>query len=198
MTLYGYSRVSSKLQSAERQKVSLLEYGVEEENIFTDKLSGKDFNRPEYQKLKNVLKENDTVVFHELDRLGRNYEEGMEEVAWFRKLNIRLVFLDYLWLNEMTESEDVIVRANGYNMLAMYLAIAETERKKIRKRQQEGIEIAKKNTPGKYSGRKKQYKEVQVQDAIDKYMTGKYTVKEAIAASGMSRATFYRRVKKEV
>lgn len=196
MTLYGYSRVSSKLQSAERQKLSLLEYGVEESNIFTDKISGKDFNRPEYQKLKNVLKENDTVVFHELDRLGRNYEEGMEEVAWFRKLNIRLVFLDYLWLNEMTESEDVIVRANGYNMLAMYLAIAETERKKLRKRQEEGIAIAKKNSPGKYSGRKKQYKEVQVQDAIDKYLTGKYTVKQAIAASGMSRATFYRRIKK--
>lgn len=119
MTMYGYSRVSSKLQSEERQKLSLIEYGVDSNNIFTDKMSGKNFNRPAYQELKKILKENDTVVFHELDRLGRNYEEGMEEVAWFRKMNIRLIFLDYMWLNEMTESEDVIVRANGYNMLAM-------------------------------------------------------------------------------
>ena len=195
MTTYGYGRVSSKLQSVERQLQSLEEYGINPKNIYIDKLSGKDFNRPAYQELKKVLQENDTVVFHELDRLGRNYEEGMDEVAWFRKINIKLVFLDYMWLNEMTESEDVIVRANGYNMLAMYLAIAETERKKLRKRQAEGIAIAKKNNPEKYTGRKKKYKSVQVEDAISKYQTGEYTVKEAIAASGMSRATFYRRVK---
>lgn len=173
----------------------MIEYGVDSNNIFTDKMSGKNFNRPAYQELKKILKENDTVVFHELDRLGRNYEEGMEEVAWFRKMNIRLIFLDYMWLNEMTESEDVIVRANGYNMLAMYLAIAETERKKLKKRQEEGIAIAKKNNPEKYTGRKKKYKFVQVEDAISKYKTGEYTVKEAIAVSGMSRATFYRRIK---
>lgn len=193
--IYGYGRVSSKLQSVERQLQSLIEYGIDQSNIYIDKQSGKDYDRPAYQELKKVLKEHDTVVFHELDRLGRNYEEGLDEVAWFRKLDIKLVFLDYLWLNEMTESEDVIVRANGYNMLSMYLAIAETERKKLKKRQAEGIAIAKKNNPEKYTGRRKTYKDVHVQDAIKKYQTGEYTVKEAIAVSGMSRATFYRRIK---
>lgn len=76
------------------------------------------------------------------------------------------------------------------------LAIAETERKKLKKRQEEGIAIAKKNNPEKYTGRKKKYKSVQVEDAISKYKTGEYTVKEAITASGMSRATFYRRIKR--
>lgn len=196
MTIYGYSRVSSKLQSAERQQQSLIEYGVDPANIYTDKASGKTFDRPSYQKLKLALQENDTVVFHELDRLGRNYEEGMLELAWFRNMNIRLIFLDYLWLNEMTESDDVIVRANGYNILSMYLAIAETERLKLKKRQAEGIAIAKRNNPEKYTGRRKKYKTVQIEDALSKYQSGEYTVKQAIAASGMSRATFYRRIKK--
>lgn len=196
MTIYGYSRVSSKLQSAERQQQSLIEYGIDPANIYTDKASGKTFDRPFYQKLKLALQENDTVVFHELDRLGRNYEEGMIELAWFRNMNIRLIFLDYLWLNEMTESDDVIVRANGYNILSMYLAIAETERLKLKKRQSEGIAIAKRNNPEKYTGRRKKYKTVQIEDALSKYQSGEYTVKQAIAASGMSRATFYRRIKK--
>ena len=137
-----------------------MEYGIDEDKIYIDKQSGKDYNRPAYQELKKVFQENDTVVFLELDHLGRNFDEGLEEVAWFRKLNVKLVFLDYLWLNEMTESEDVIVRANGYNMLSMYLAIAEIERKKLRKRQAEGIAIAKKNNPEKYTGRKKKYKKL--------------------------------------
>ena len=157
-----------------------MEYGIDEDKIYIDKQSGKDYNRPAYQELKKVFQENDTVVFLELDHLGRNFDEGLEEVAWFRKLNVKLVFLDYLWLNEMTESEDVIVRANGYNMLSMYLAIAEIERKKLRKRQAEGIAIAKKNNPEKYTGRKKKYKTVQVEDAISKYQTGEYTVKKLL------------------
>jgi DNA invertase Pin-like site-specific DNA recombinase len=195
MTTYAYGRVSSKLQSAERQKLSLIEYGVEEENIFIDKMSGKNFERPEYQKLKSILKESDTVVFHELDRLGRSYDAGMKELSWYQQNNIRLVFLDYLWMNEMTESLDVIVRANGYNMLYMYLAIAETERLKLLKRQKEGIAIARTKNPEKYTGRKKGFSKDQTQDAIDKYETGAYTVNQACAASKMSRSTFYRRLR---
>lgn len=195
MTIFAYGRVSSKLQSAERQKMSLIEYGVREENIFIDIMSGKNFERPQYQKLKSILKESDTVVFHELDRLGRSYDDGMKELSWFQQNKIRLVFLDYLWMNEMTESEDVIVRANGYNMLYMYLAIAETERLKLLKRQKEGIVIARIKNPEKYTGRKKGYTKDQIQDAIDKYNSGEYTVKQACAASKMSRSTFYRRLR---
>lgn len=195
MAIYAYGRVSSKLQSAERQRVSLIKYGVQKENIFIDKMSGKNFGRPQYQKLKSILKESDTVVFHELDRLGRSYDAGMKELSWFQQNKIRLVFLDYLWMNEMTESEDVIVRANGYNMLYMYLAIAETERLKLLKRQKEGIAIARNKNPEKYTGRKKGYTNDQIQDAIDKYKSGEYTVKQACAASKMSRSTFYRRLR---
>ncbi|MFB5198036.1 recombinase family protein [Neobacillus sp. KR4-4] len=195
MTIYGYGRVSSKLQSEIRQIKSLIEYGVQEENIFIDKLSGKNFDRPEYQKLKSILKESDCVVFHELDRMGRSYDAGMQELYWFQKNKIKLIFLDYLWMNQMTESDDVIVRANGYNMLAMYLAIAETERLKLLKRQKEGIAISKANNPQKYNGRKRAYNKDQVQDAIEKYHTGKFTVKQALAASKMSRSTFYRRLR---
>lgn len=197
MEMYGYGRISDKrFQTPERQIQSLLEYGVPKENIYIDRQSGKNFDRPAYQELKSKLKEGSTLVFHELDRMGRNYDEGMEEVNWFRKMNIKLVFLDYLWLNQMTESDDVIVRANGYNMLSMQLAIAETERRKLLKRQKEGIAIARKNNPEKYCGRPKEYNWVQVKDAMTKYHSGEYTVKEACSVSGMSRATFYRYLKK--
>jgi DNA invertase Pin-like site-specific DNA recombinase len=195
MGIFGYGRVSSNLQSAERQKISLLEYGVPEENIFIDKMSGKNFERPGYQILKSILKESDTLVFHELDRLGRSYDAGMQELAWFQKNGIRLIFLDYQWMNKMTESEDVIVRANGYNMLYMYLAIAETERLKLLKRQKEGIAIARAKNPEKYTGRKKGFTKDQVQDVMEKYESGKYTVKHACAATKMSRSTFYRRLR---
>ena len=197
MAIYGYGRVSTKRdQTPERQIESLIQYGVPAENIFIDKMSGKNFNRPAYQELKSKLVESDILVFHELDRFGRGYDEGMEEVNYFRKMNIKLVFLDYLWLTEMTESDDVIIRANGYNMLSMYLAIAETERLKLLKRQKEGIAIARRNNPEKYSGRPKEYNMDQVRDAFQKYQSGEFTVKQACAASRMSKATFYRHLKK--
>lgn len=196
MLIYGYCRVSTENdQSPERQVQSLIEYGVPKGNIYLDKMSGKDYNRPAYQELKTKLKENDFLIFHELDRIGRDYDSGIEEISWFRKMNIKLVFLDYLWLSEMTESEDVIVRSNGYNLLHTFLAIAETERRKLLKRQKEGIAIARRNNPEKYTGRKRGYTKDQIQDAIDKYNSGEYTVKQACAATKMSRSTFYRRLR---
>lgn len=196
MTTFGYGRVSSEEQSAERQKLSLLEYGVPEENIYIDKMSGKNFDRPQYQKLKSLLKVSDTLVFHEFDRLGRSYDAGLQELSWFQQNKIKLVFLDYLWMNQMTESDDVMVRSNGYNLCNTLLAVAETERLKLLKRQKEGIALARKNNPEKYiGGRNREYNKDQADDAIKKYMSGTMTVKECIAASKMSRSTFYRRLR---
>ncbi len=74
-SFYGYMRVSSLEQNTERQKVELLRWGIIDKNIFCDKLSGKDFNRPQYQKLKRKLKEGDVLVVKSIDRLGRNYDD---------------------------------------------------------------------------------------------------------------------------
>ena len=77
--IYGYIRVSSKEQNEDRQVVSLLEAGVEAENIFTDKQSGKDFNRPQYMGLLKKLKKGDVLYIKSIDRLGRNYEEILKQ-----------------------------------------------------------------------------------------------------------------------
>ena len=76
---YGYIRVSSLDQNIDRQKVDLLQWGIAEKNIFCDKISGKDFNRPQYQKLKKKLKAGDILVTKSIDRLGRNYDQIQEE-----------------------------------------------------------------------------------------------------------------------
>lgn len=193
MTVFGYIRISSKDQQIFRQKESLINYGVPEENIFVDVMSGKSFDRPEYQRLKNTVQDSNTIVFHELDRLGRNLGEGKNEVDYFQKHNIKLIFLDMEFLNTMMENSDIMVRLMGYVQVLTALAIAEKEREKIKKRQREGIEIAKRE--GKFLGRKREYNQAQIEDAIQKYKTGEYTVKRACEVSGMSRATFYRRYK---
>ncbi|NGY85321.1 recombinase family protein [Bacillus megaterium] len=92
---YGYIRVSSDDQSDIRQMKSLLEAGVPEHNIFCDKMSGKNFNRTQYKRLKKIVKPGDTIVFHELDRFGRNFKEGKEEVDYFQRNNIKLIF--WIW-----------------------------------------------------------------------------------------------------
>jgi DNA invertase Pin-like site-specific DNA recombinase len=193
MTVYGYIRISTKDQSIERQKKSLIEYGVPEENIFVDVMSGKSFDRPEYQKLKSIIQNGDTIIFHELDRLGRNFKEGKEEVDYFQKRNIKLIFLDMEFLNSMMENNDIMVRLMGYIQVLVALAIGEKEREKIRKRQREGIELAK--IKGKYTGRKRKFQKVTLEDAFKKYESGEYTVKDICEIYQMSRSTFYRRLK---
>ena len=77
--IYGYIRVSSKDQNEDRQRIAMLEFGIPEKNIYLDKLSGKDFNRPDYKRLVRKLKKNDLLVVKSIDRLGRNYDEIIEQ-----------------------------------------------------------------------------------------------------------------------
>lgn len=84
-TAYGYARVSTKEQCEDRQLIALKEFPIEERNIFMDKLSGKDFNRPKYQKLVRKLKQGDILVIKSIDRLGRNYEEILEQWRFITK-----------------------------------------------------------------------------------------------------------------
>lgn len=192
---WGYIRISTEEQSEIRQLESLIAAGVPEENIFIDKMSGKNFNRPAYQKLKKKVQPGHTIVFHELDRLGRNFKEGKAEVDYFKDNNIKLVFLDMDFLSSMSDSDDIFVQLMGYVQVLTYLAIAEKEREKIKKRQREGIEIAKRN--GVYTGRVKKYhtKNKSMNHAIKLYQEKKHTVKEICEITGISRAALYRRLK---
>lgn len=143
--VYGYARVSSREQNTDRQIEALTKFGVPEQNIIVDKASGKDTERDGYQYLKRqILRSGDTLVIKELDRLSRNKADIKRELEFFKELGVRVKILDIpttltdfpteqLWVQEMVTA--ILIEVLG--------SIAENERMKIRARQREGIEAAK-------------------------------------------------------
>ena len=140
---YGYARVSTKEQHEARQIISLTEIGLKKKNIFLDKQSGKDFERVQYQKLVRRLKENDILFIESIDRLGRNYNEILEQWRIITKRKkASIVVLDMPLLDTRKENDltstlisDIVLQLLSY--------VAQTERDFIRKRQAEGIAAAK-------------------------------------------------------
>lgn len=143
-TMYGYVRVSTKEQCEDRQMLALKEFGVPEENIFMDKLSGKDFNRPKYKRLMKRLRSGDILVVKSIDRLGRNYAEILEQ--WHcitRKKRADVVVLDMPLLDTRRNEKDLTGVFIADLVLQILSYVAETERENIRQRQAEGIAAAK-------------------------------------------------------
>ena len=150
---YGYVRVSTKEQNEARQIKSMQEQNVDK--VFMDKQSGKDFNRPNYQQMISELKEGDVVVLHSLDRLGRNYDAIIEE--WHRitkEIKADIIVLDMPLLNTTVCGADLTGKFISDLVLQVLSYVAANERENIKKRQAEGIAIAK--SQGKYAkcGRK--------------------------------------------
>lgn len=142
MTTYAYVRVSSKDQNADRQLVAVKEYGVESKNIYVDKYSGKDFNRPAYKKMLKKLKPTDVLVIKSIDRLGRNYNEIIEQWRFLTKeKNVTIKVLDMPILNKV--NNDLTGRLISDIVLQLLSYVAQTEREFIRQRQAEGIAAAK-------------------------------------------------------
>ena len=139
---YGYLRVSTVEQNDARQRVAFEKYGIISKNIFGDKLSGKDFNRPQYQKLRKKLKEGDILVLKSLDRLGRNYEEIQDEWRYLvKEKNVDIVILDMPILDTRT-NKDLIGTLISDIVLQLLSYVAQAERENIRIRQAEGIAVA--------------------------------------------------------
>lgn len=143
MALYGYIRVSTIQQNNIRQKVELENFGVEEQNIFSDSVSGKDFNRTGYQKLRRKIKKDDVVVVKSLDRLGRNYEEIKDEWSYITKTKkANIVIIDMPLLDTRTH-KDLLGQVISDIVLQLLSYVAQTEREFIKQRQAEGIAVAK-------------------------------------------------------
>lgn len=152
--IFGYVRVSSKDQNEERQILAIKSYckELENQNIFVDKESGKDFDRTKYQELKKLLRKGDVLIIKELDRLGRNKKGIKEELDYYKKNKIRVKILNIpTTLMDLPEENEWVFDMINNIMIEVLGAIAEEERNKIRARQKEGIEIAK--AEGKYKGR---------------------------------------------
>lgn len=182
----GYARVSSKEQNLDRQLKSLTDAGCEK--IYCDKQSGKDFNRPEYQKMVEELKEDDVVYLHSLDRLGRNYDMILDEWRRItRKANI--VVLD-MPLLDTTAGKDLTGKFIADLVLQILSYVAESERERIRIRQKEGIAIAK--TKGIYKGRPTETNFELFEKLKISYENGEITITEMAKELGVSRGKIYR------
>ena len=193
MSEYGYCRVSSTGQNLDRQIEQLRQY-VKAENIITDKQSGKDLERPGYQALKGALglRKGDTLYITSLDRLSRNKSDIKNELQWFKENGIRLMILDLpSSMIEVPDGQEWILEMINNILIEVLSSMAEQERLTIRKRQAEGIAIAKKE--GKYKGGTKKTVDSELLDSnLILYRSGKIT-KSAFAKNiGVSRPTLDR------
>lgn len=143
MANYMYIRVSDKSQNESRQLNDLNELNVPEENVFIDKQSGKDFNRPEYQRMLEQLQEGDLVYFHSIDRMGRNYDDILENWRIITKeIKADIIVLDMPLLNTTIRNDDLTGRFMADMVLQILSYVAQREREAIKIRQMEGIRIA--------------------------------------------------------
>ena len=143
-TIYGYIRVSTKEQCEDRQMIAIQAFPVSKCNIYMDKLSGKDFNRPQYKRLLRKLKPQDILVLKSIDRLGRNYEEILEQWRIITKeKQAHIVVLDMPLLDTRQTGKDLTGTFVADLVLQILSYVAQTERENIRQRQKEGIEAAR-------------------------------------------------------
>ncbi|QCH29398.1 recombinase family protein [Clostridium tyrobutyricum] len=192
----GYCRVSSMDQNETRQILKMKSHGIDDRYIFIDKKSGKDFNRLEYQLMKRFCEEGDLIYIDSLDRLGRNYDDIINEWKYItRKINANIVCLDNetLFDSRKFKSMGDIGKLMEDQFLSLLSYVAEQERKKIKQRQAEGIIIAK--SRGKYKGRKKIEINSKFQKIYTTWKDGEITATNAMELLGLKRNTFYRRVK---
>ena len=191
---YGYIRVSSADQNVARQVDALRKAGVKESNIFTDRMSGKDFNRPAWAKLVRKLKEGDLMVVLSLDRLGRNYEDINEQwriIIKVKKANIRV--LDMPLLDTTNKANDLVGTVVADLVLQLLSFLAESERKNIHERQRQGIEAAKKR--GVRFGRPRKVTDEELRKCVHKMQDGAMTLDDAAQSCRVSTSTIRRRVR---
>lgn len=192
--IYGYVRVSSREQNEDRQRIALHDAGVPSHHIYHDKQSGKDFERPQYQKLLRKLRRDDVLVVKSIDRLGRNYAEILDQWRLLTKeRGVDIVVLD-MPLLDTRRGKDLIGTFLADIVLQVLSFVAENERKNIRQRQAEGIAAAK--ARGVRFGRPPKPLPENFAVVCKDWQDGKITGVEAARRCGMPLSTFrYRALK---
>ncbi|MGN0316041.1 MAG: recombinase family protein [Fusicatenibacter sp.] len=192
--VYGYIRVSSRDQNEDRQLIALKEVGIAEKNIYKDKQSGKDFNRPQYKKLLRKMKKDDLLYIKSIDRLGRNYEEILEQWRVLTKeKGIDIVVLD-MPLLDTRRGKDLMGTFLSDIVLQVLSFVAENERTNIRQRQAEGIAAAK--AKGIKFGRPPLPLPDNFYEVHKDWRAKKITLKQAANACHMPVGTFYGKARK--
>lgn len=189
--IYGYVRVSTREQNEDRQMLALGEMSIPEENIYMDKLSGKDFHRPMYQKLLKRLRAGTLLYIKSIDRLGRNYEEILEQWRIITKdKKADIVVLD-MPLLDTRRGKDLMGTFLSDIVLQVLSFVAENERKNIRERQREGIEAAK--IRGVRFGRPEKPLPENFEEIRGRWAAKEISGKEAARQCNMPSTSFYRK-----
>ena len=191
--IYGYVRVSSQEQNEDRQLIAMAEAGVARGNIFIDKQSGKDFERPNYKRLMKKLRPGDTLIIKSIDRLGRNYEEIQNQwriITKEKKVDIVVIDMPLL---DTRRDKNLLGTFISDLVLQLLSFISENERTTIRQRQAEGIAAAKKR--GVRFGRPTKEAPPDFDELIAKWQKKEMPLDEILRQYGMSESTFYRRLR---
>jgi len=190
---FGYIRVSSKDQNEGRQLEAMKKLGLSERDVFMDKQSGKDFERAQYQLLKRIIRKNDVLYIHSLDRFGRNKEEILNEWNDITKnIQADIVVMD-MPLLDTTQYKDSLGTFIADLVLQILSWMAEEERDRIRKRQREGIDVALQN--GTIFGRPKVTVTEEFKEAYTILKSGEITAVKTMQEIGVKKTTFYKLVR---
>lgn len=193
MNVFGYVRVSTKEQNEDRQMIAMRQAGVPEGNVFTDKQSGKDFERPAYRRLVRRLRPGDLVYIKSIDRLGRNYGEIQQQWRIITKERGADIFVIDMPLLDTRRGKDLLGTFISDLVLQLLSFVAENERVNIRQRQAEGIAAAK--ARGVRFGRPPKPLPQNYAATVREWQQGKLTGSAAAKACGMPLSTFFYRVK---
>lgn len=193
MATYGYVRVSSREQNEDRQLDALREMEIAKRNIFIDKQSGKDFERPQYKRLARKVKREDLIYIKSIDRLGRNYSEIQEQWRFLTKEKGADIVVMDMPLLDTRRGKDLMGTFLSDIVLQVLSFAAENERKNIRQRQAEGIAAAK--ARGVRSGRPQINMPEYFGKTVRSWERKEITVEEAVRRCGVSESTFYRRLR---
>ncbi len=192
---YYYARVSTGEQNLNRQIEAFRKIGADEKYIFTDKMSGKNLDRPNYQILKNsILRPGDTLVIKSLDRLSRNKFDIKTELEFYKKIGVRVKIIDLPTTMVDLDGQEWIIDMVNNIIIEVLSSIAEQERTAIKKHQAEGIAAAK--AAGKSLGRPTAEFPVNWDEVYTRWKRKEISGNLAMKLSGLKRTTFYKLVKK--
>ena len=190
---FGYIRVSTREQNEQRQLIAMREFGISPNKIYMDKQSGKDFERKNYKKMVRKLKKDDTLVVKSIDRLGRNYEEILEQWRIITKEKQAAIVVLDMPLLDTRQNRDLTGTLIADIVLQLLSYVAQTEREFIRQRQAEGIAAAKRN--GVKFGRKPMERPNGLESLKEQWLHGKLSARAAAKQLGVTHSTFLRWVK---
>ncbi len=194
-TVYGYVRVSTKDQNEARQVIAMAEFGIRTEEIVIEKQSGKDFNRPQYKRLIRKMKKGDTLVIKSIDRLGRNYDEIIEQWRFITKEKQAAIVVLDMPLLDTRQGRDLTGTLIADIVLQLLSYVAQTEREFIRSRQREGIAAAK--AKGVRFGPKPKNRPENYQNCFIAWQQKEISAREASRRLGIAHKTFLRWVQSE-